>query len=101
MIVCADAQLESTLDWVLLGIFQNTGQVCSATSRLLVHKDVYDTLVPRIIQQAKVPSQSFLGFFIYYGMCREINLVYGILGIEGGESTGRGWGCSESGASCQ
>eukprot|EP00123_Amoebidium_parasiticum_P015337 comp22910_c0_seq1/m.36246 comp22910_c0_seq1/g.36246 ORF comp22910_c0_seq1/g.36246 comp22910_c0_seq1/m.36246 type:complete len:506 (-) comp22910_c0_seq1:565-2082(-) len=53
MIVCPDADLDATLDWVLFGIFQNSGQVCSATSRLLVHKDVYESLVPRIIQKAK------------------------------------------------
>jgi len=45
LIVCRDADLEQTCDWILAGIFLNSGQICSATSRVLVHKSVADKLV--------------------------------------------------------
>eukprot|EP00123_Amoebidium_parasiticum_P004769 comp16052_c0_seq1/m.13544 comp16052_c0_seq1/g.13544 ORF comp16052_c0_seq1/g.13544 comp16052_c0_seq1/m.13544 type:complete len:424 (-) comp16052_c0_seq1:48-1319(-) len=53
MIVSADADLKATVDWVLVGIFQNTGQICSATSRLLVHEHVHDRLVGEIVRKAQ------------------------------------------------
>jgi len=41
-IVFEDANLDSALDWLLMGIFFNAGQVCSATSRLIVHESIYE-----------------------------------------------------------
>ena len=37
MIVFDDAHVESVVDWAMVGIFATAGQICSATSRLLVH----------------------------------------------------------------
>ena len=34
------------------GIFFNSGQVCSAGSRILVHKDIYDDVVERLVERA-------------------------------------------------
>jgi len=42
IIVFDDENLESTVDWIMCGIFLCTGQVCSANSRLLVHEDCAD-----------------------------------------------------------
>ena len=37
MLVFDDADLASVVDWAMVGIFVTSGQICSATSRLLVH----------------------------------------------------------------
>ncbi|GHE20508.1 aldehyde dehydrogenase family protein [Halomonas urumqiensis] len=44
IIVMEDADPERAADWVMAGIYLNAGQICSATSRLLVHKDVAEPL---------------------------------------------------------
>ncbi|GHE20496.1 aldehyde dehydrogenase family protein [Halomonas urumqiensis] len=46
-IVHADADIEQVIDSVKAGIFFNAGQVCSAMSRLLVHRSRYDEVVER------------------------------------------------------
>jgi betaine-aldehyde dehydrogenase len=48
IIVCKDADIDQAVDWVMVGIFFNQGQVCSATSRLLVHEDVKDQFLQRL-----------------------------------------------------
>lgn len=44
-IVFADADLEKAADIVHAGIFYNSGEVCSAGSRIYVQEDVYDKFV--------------------------------------------------------
>lgn len=44
-IIMDDANLELAIEGVLWGAFGTTGQRCTATSRLIVHKDVYDTVI--------------------------------------------------------
>eukprot|EP00908_Phaeocystis_cordata_P025756 Transcript_8235.p1 GENE.Transcript_8235~~Transcript_8235.p1 ORF type:complete len:504 (+),score=208.49 Transcript_8235:80-1591(+) len=53
MIVFDDAELAAVVDWAMVGIFSCTGQVCSATSRLLVHKPLYEELVARLVEGAR------------------------------------------------
>jgi betaine-aldehyde dehydrogenase len=45
MIVFEDADMDSVVDWAMVGIFMCTGQVCSATSRLIVHNSIFDKIV--------------------------------------------------------
>ncbi|MFT5708014.1 MAG: aldehyde dehydrogenase (NAD+) [Oceanospirillaceae bacterium] len=52
-VVFADADLEQFLDSVQWGIFFNAGQVCSAMSRILVHRDIYPQVVERVASLAK------------------------------------------------
>ena len=49
MIVFGDVDIEAVVDWVMVGIFMCTGQVCSATSRLLVHSSVEKELMAALI----------------------------------------------------
>ncbi|MEP4559023.1 aldehyde dehydrogenase family protein, partial [Cobetia amphilecti] len=44
IIVLDDADVEEAADWVMAGIYFNAGQICSATSRLLVHEAIADEL---------------------------------------------------------
>lgn len=50
IIVFDDAQehMDALLDWVMLGIFCTTGQICSATSRLIVQDTLHDELVRQL-----------------------------------------------------
>jgi betaine-aldehyde dehydrogenase len=52
-IVFADADLDAALEWVLTGIFYNAGQVCSATSRLLVERRIHRNFVQRLTHRAE------------------------------------------------
>ena len=47
-VVFPDADLDQLMDSVDWGIFFNAGQVCSAMSRLLVHKDIHDEVIARV-----------------------------------------------------
>lgn len=44
ILVMEDADPAQAADWVMAGIYFNAGQICSATSRLLVHEDVAEAL---------------------------------------------------------
>ncbi|GAB4294383.1 MAG: aldehyde dehydrogenase family protein [Roseovarius sp.] len=52
-IVHADADLDAFEAEILKGIFLNAGQVCSAMSRVLVHRDRHDELVARAVAVAR------------------------------------------------
>lgn len=52
IIVFDDSDLDAAVEWVLMGIFFNQGQVCSATSRLLVQESLYPRLIERLVAQA-------------------------------------------------
>merc|ERR1712232_1307802 len=48
----AEPFLDAVVDWILLGIFLCQGQVCTATSRLLVHESLGPMLTDRLITAA-------------------------------------------------
>lgn len=52
-IVFADADLEQATASTMAGIFSHAGQVCSAASRLVVHRKVHDEMVERIAARAR------------------------------------------------
>lgn len=47
-IVFADADLEATIPAVVNGIIQNAGQTCSAGSRVLIERSVYEAMLDRL-----------------------------------------------------
>src|SRR5690606_5853725 len=47
-IVAADADMEQVIPGVLNGIFFNQGQVCTAGSRVFVHKSIHDKVVEAV-----------------------------------------------------
>jgi aldehyde dehydrogenase (NAD+) len=51
-LVFPDADLDAAANGVIAGVFAATGQTCLAGSRLLVHEDVADALVHRIVARA-------------------------------------------------
>jgi aldehyde dehydrogenase (NAD+) len=53
MVVMDDADLDLALDGVLWGAFGTTGQRCTATSRLLLHRKVHDRFLNRLVDAAE------------------------------------------------
>lgn len=52
-IVYPDADLDAVVESVRWGIFFNTGQVCSALSRIIVHKEVEQALLAKLQELAE------------------------------------------------
>ncbi|MFI6289062.1 aldehyde dehydrogenase family protein [Streptomyces sp. NPDC051018] len=52
MVVCPDADPDTVTEDVLTGIFAANGEVCFASSRLLVHRDLYGDMLERISARA-------------------------------------------------
>ncbi len=52
-VVFPDADLDAAANGVIAGVFAATGQTCMAGSRVVVHEDVKDALVERIVARAK------------------------------------------------
>jgi 1-pyrroline-5-carboxylate dehydrogenase len=50
IIVDADADLEAAATGIVVSAFGFQGQKCSACSRALIHADVYDTVVDRVVE---------------------------------------------------
>ncbi|MBZ9705610.1 aldehyde dehydrogenase family protein [Mesorhizobium sp. ESP7-2] len=48
-----DSDVEKAVEWILFGIFWNQGQVCSATSRVLVQDGIYDRLLRRLVEETR------------------------------------------------
>eukprot|EP00937_MAST-01D_sp_MAST-1D-sp2_P004444 g4444.t1 len=48
-----EARLNALVDWLMVGIFVCAGQVCSATSRLLVQREAEAPLVARLLRAAE------------------------------------------------
>jgi len=48
-----DADLDLLMEGVMFGAFGTAGQRCTATSRLIAHKAIYDDVVDRLVSRAK------------------------------------------------
>jgi 5-carboxymethyl-2-hydroxymuconic-semialdehyde dehydrogenase len=53
VLVFADADLDRALDAAIFGVFSLNGERCTAGSRLLVERAIYDTFVDRLIQRVR------------------------------------------------
>jgi aldehyde dehydrogenase (NAD+) len=53
MIVLEDANLELALEGAVWGAFGTTGQRCTATSRIIVHKGIYHKFVHHLVERAR------------------------------------------------
>ncbi|QLL64230.1 aldehyde dehydrogenase family protein (plasmid) [Sinorhizobium mexicanum] len=51
-IVWKDADLDLAADAIAFASFENTGQVCTSSERILVHRDVHDEFVERLVERA-------------------------------------------------
>ena len=51
-VVFADADFEGAVEWAMIGVFFNQGEVCSAGSRLLVEESLKDRFIARLAERA-------------------------------------------------
>jgi betaine-aldehyde dehydrogenase len=51
-VVFADADFETAVDYALFGIYANSGQVCSAGSRLVVQQSIAERFLDRLVERA-------------------------------------------------
>jgi aldehyde dehydrogenase (NAD+) len=59
LLVFDDADLDLAAEWAHIGIMSNQGQICSATSRILVQKTVYDRFLESFV--ARIEQISTVG----------------------------------------
>lgn len=53
VIIFDDAKMDLAIDWGLFAAFANSGQVCTAGSRILIHEAIYDDYVAKFIASAQ------------------------------------------------
>lgn len=51
-VIFADADFEGAVEWAMIGIFFNQGEVCSAGSRIIIEESIKDKFVARLAQKA-------------------------------------------------
>ncbi|MEM7258819.1 MAG: aldehyde dehydrogenase family protein, partial [Pseudomonadota bacterium] len=52
-VIFADANLDSAADAVTFGVYFNVGQCCNSSSRVIVHEDIADAFVTRVIELSR------------------------------------------------
>ncbi|KAG9449513.1 hypothetical protein H6P81_009478 [Aristolochia fimbriata] len=53
IIIFEDVDLDKAAEWTLFGCFWTNGQICSATSRLIVHENIAEEFLERLVNWAK------------------------------------------------
>ena len=51
-IICADADVDTAVDYALQAVFYHAGQVCSAGARLLLHASIHDRFLEALLARA-------------------------------------------------
>ena len=51
-VIFADADLEGAVEWAMVGVFFNQGEVCSAGSRIIIEESIKDKFVERLASRA-------------------------------------------------
>lgn len=57
LVVFEDADFEQAVNWSHYGIMANQGQICTATSRILVQQSIYDKFVTAFVERVKSVSK--------------------------------------------
>ena len=53
IVVCRDTDLDQAVECITGGIFFNAGQMCSATSRLIIAREIADEVIERVVAAAQ------------------------------------------------
>ncbi|WP_300442353.1 aldehyde dehydrogenase family protein [uncultured Mameliella sp.] len=53
LVVFADTPIDEAVEWIMNGIFWNQGEVCTATSRVLVEKAIYEEVLTKLSEEAQ------------------------------------------------
>lgn len=52
IVIFEDVDLDRAVEWAMLGIFFNQGEICCATSRAIVQDSIYDAFLEKITERA-------------------------------------------------
>ena len=52
-VIMPDADLENAADAVTFGIYFNVGQCCNSSSRIIVHEDIAEAFVARVVEMSR------------------------------------------------
>jgi len=52
-IIFPDADMDAVIDSVVFGVYFNMGECCNSGSRIIVHKDIADEFVDKVLEHAK------------------------------------------------
>uniref|UniRef100_A0A2P2KUS4 aminobutyraldehyde dehydrogenase n=1 Tax=Rhizophora mucronata TaxID=61149 RepID=A0A2P2KUS4_RHIMU len=53
LVVFDDVNIDKAIEWAMFGCFWTNGQICSATSRLLLHESIASQFVHRLVEWCK------------------------------------------------
>lgn len=90
-IIWKDADLDLAADAIAFASFENTGQVCTSSERILVHEDVHDDFVERLVERANrlrlgVPHENVdLGPLVNRTQYRKVIQAIELAQAEGGQ----------------
>ncbi len=88
-IIFADVDLEAAVEWAMIGIFFNQGEVCCAGSRIIIEESIHDAFVKRFAERANAMTlgnpldNPDMGPLVSEGQLRDV-LGYVQKGIEEG-----------------
>ncbi|KAI1340648.1 aldehyde dehydrogenase domain-containing protein [Xylariaceae sp. FL0016] len=57
LLVFSDCDMDQAVKWSHLGIMSNQGQICTATSRILVQENIYEEFLDRFLECTKTTSK--------------------------------------------
>ena len=52
-VIFADADIDAAVEWAMIGIFFNQGEVCAAGSRILIEESIHDEFVAKLKAKAE------------------------------------------------
>jgi aldehyde dehydrogenase (NAD+) len=91
-IVMEDADLDLALEGALWGAFGTTGQRCTATSRLLLHKDIKTEFIVKLVEKAAklqlgagIDPNTDIGPLVNLGQLKQVTKYIEIARNEGAE----------------
>jgi len=53
LIILEDADLDLAVDAAVFGAFMNSGQICMSTDRIIIHKSLAGSFIPRYVERVK------------------------------------------------
>ncbi|KKI90345.1 aldehyde dehydrogenase [Bacillus sp. SA1-12] len=90
VIVAEDADLDLAVEGTISGGLRSTGQKCTATSRVIIHRDVYDVFKEKLVAKVKeIKVGNGLEEGVWMGPCASENQLNTVLSyIEKGKEEG-------------
>ncbi len=52
-VIFADSDIDAAVEWAMIGIFFNQGEVCAAGSRIIIEEKIHDEFVAKLIKRAE------------------------------------------------